>query len=116
MSALLALSDVLVDRALERAYSRGLPGDARRRAALANTPRHRAYEQIRIPASRHDHVLDDAWSMTPELADRWLLPVDPAEWAVVLDRYTRRLLSTGAPKTLDDLGQALTLLGAGHAV
>lgn len=115
MSALLALSDVLVVRALERCYSRALPGDARRRAALLRSPRHRAYEHIRIPPARHSHALDAAFTITGELTYRWQLPVEPTEWATVLDDYCRRLLTTMAPHTLDDLEQALRLLGAGHA-
>lgn len=116
MSALLALSDVLVDRALERCYSRGLSGDARRRVAENGTPRHHAYQQVLIPAARHTHALADAWSLTTELAYRWQLPIEPAEWAAVLDRYCRGLLSSGAAHDLDELARSLAVLGASHAV
>lgn len=115
MSALLALSDVLVVRAMERCYSRGLPGDIRRRVAVVHVPRHRAYEQFRIPASRHSHVLDDAFSICPELVYRWQLPVEAREWSVVLDRYCRQLLTSMSAHTLDALEDELKLLGAGHA-
>lgn len=116
MSALLALSDVLVCRAHERAFSRDISGDARNMAVQEGIPRHRAYERFPIAAARHTHALADAWYLTPELAYRWQLPVAAAEWASVLDHYSRSLLTTRAPHTLDDLEQALRLLGAGHAV
>jgi len=45
-----------------------------------------------------------------------MLPIDPTEWATVLDRYCRQLMSTQARHDLDQLEAALTLLGAGHAV
>ncbi|WP_375483304.1 hypothetical protein [uncultured Jatrophihabitans sp.] len=116
MSALLALSDGLVVRALERAAIRGLPGDLRRRSATLNIPKHRAYERFRIPAARHGHVLEDAFPMTAEIADRWQLPVDADAWSRVLYDYCRGLLVSMQPHTLDDLAAALELLGAGHAV
>lgn len=115
MSALLALSDVAVMRALERCYSRGLSGDARNIAAEENLDRHRAYQRFPIGATRQSHALAGAWSWLPELTSRWLLPVEPADWELVLDRYARALLTTKAEHTLDDLEQAVRHLGAGHA-
>lgn len=116
MTALLALSDVVVLRALERAYSRGLTGEHRRVAAeTRHLPRHRAYEGIQIPTSRHARALEDAWSITGELAATWLLPVDAAEWSAALDAYCRDLLTTRRPRSLPDLEAALSRLGVhGH--
>lgn len=114
MSALLALSDVLVVRALERAYSRGLTGSKRRDAAH-HGPRHCAYMVEPIPAARHTHALDGAWDMCDDLVFRWQLPVPAETWSYVLDEYARGLLKSQAPHSLDALEQALRLLGAGHA-
>jgi hypothetical protein len=108
VSTLLALSDVAVMRALERAYSRGLSGDARRIAAHDGVARHHAYEKFPIALPRQAYVLEDAWSFLPELAGRWPLTVDPGVWALALDRYTRSLLTTRDEHSLDELSLALT--------
>lgn len=110
MSDLLALSDVLVLRALERAYSRGLIGSSRSAIARRNVPRHRAYEAILIPAARHSPALDGAWSVTDELAQAWHLPVAGDAWARSLDAYCRDLLTTQRPRSLTDLEAITTSL------
>lgn len=115
MSDLLALSDVLVLRALERACSRGLDGSSRSAIARRNVPRHRAYEGIQIPAARHARAFEDAWSITGELADTWDLPVAPADWAATLDAYCRHLLSTRRPRSLTDLESVLAPLEVSRA-
>lgn len=114
MTALLALSDVLVIGALERSCSRGLTGE-QRRVAGRHALRYRAYEFIHIPPTRHEHALEGAWSIAGELIDRWTLPVDAEQWSRVLDRYCRGLLTECRPHTLLGLDQALAMLGAGHA-
>lgn len=116
MSALLALSDLLVVRALERACSRGLSGDARRAARRHVDHPYRAYEAFKVPPTRVAYALEEAWTMTTPIVDRWQLPIEPGEWAHVLDLYARGLLTRQAPHTLDSLDAALALLGAGHAV
>lgn len=103
MSDLLALSDVLVLRALERAYSRGLIGSSRSAIARRNIPRHRAYEAILIPTARHSPALDGAWAVTDELATEWHLPVAADAWARALDGYCRDLLASQRPRSLTDL-------------
>lgn len=108
MSTLLALSDVAVMRALERAYSRGLSGDARNMAVQEGVSRHHAYEKFPIAGPRQAYALEHAWEFLPELADRWPLSVHPVVWAQALDRYTRGLLTTRDEHSLDELSLALT--------
>lgn len=115
MSALLALSDVAVIRALERCYSRAITGDARRIADRESIARHHAYRRFAVPDSKLDHALAGSWDVLPELAWRWQLPVLPAEWGVVLDAHVRELLTSRAEHSLDDLQAVLRTLGAGHA-
>lgn len=113
MTALLALSDVLVVRALERAYSRGLDGS--HRAALGNQVlRHRAYEHTPIPAIRHGHALEGAWTITVELTQSWDLPIRAEEWSTALDAYCRELLTARRPRSLDGLEAALAALRVGQ--
>lgn len=116
MSALLALSDVTVMRALERAGSRGLSGETRRMLPAKGIAAHDAYRFAAIHPSRHTHALAGSWNITTELAWRWQLPVEAHEWAAVLDRYARDLLTSRAEHTLDELEAALRLLGVGHAI
>lgn len=106
--ALLALSDMLVVRALERGYSR-LPRSTR---AGLTVPRHRVHERIRLTEAVQDGMLADAWALCPEYVRRWQLPVDDAAWAAALDGYTRVLLRTGRPHTLDGMAAALAPLTA----
>lgn len=115
MTDLLALSDVLVVRALERAYSRGLTGEYRRATHDRQLPRHRAYEQIHIPPSRHARALDDAWSLTDELAASWDLPIASPVWARSLDDYCRSLLTTQRPRSLPELEAILAGAGVTRA-
>lgn len=114
MTALLALSDVLVIGALERSCSRGLTGEQRRLAGR-HSLRYRAYEFVHIPPNRHTPALEGAWALTAELTIRHSLPVDAGEWSSVLDNYCRGLLASGQPHTLDHLEAALLLLEAGYA-
>lgn len=106
---LVALSDVVVIRALERACNRGL---ARTRWSTGTEVRHRAYERIPIPAARVDHALEDAWCHLPDLARRHRLPIAPQLWADALDAYVRDLLDTRQPHTLDRLELALQVAHA----
>lgn len=112
MNALLALSDVLVVRALERACSRTLTGAQRQVLAVRDIPKHHGYESIHIPTSRHDRALYDTWHIVAEIADRWQLHVDPEEWAATLDQYCRDLLGSSRVHTLDQLEVALAPIGA----
>jgi hypothetical protein len=116
MSTLLALSDALVMRALERAASRGLPGHARDDCRRDGIPQHRAYLHRRIEPAKIPAALNGAWAFTSELVYRWDLPIDPGDWATVLHGYTRGLLLRQDPHRLDDLASALPSVGAGHAI
>lgn len=111
MTAYLALSDVLVVRALERACIRGIDGSSRSALARRNIPRHRAYEEIQIPTSRHARALEDAFAITHELTATWDMPVAASEWSAALDAYCRQLLTTQRPRSLVDLQAALGLVG-----
>lgn len=115
MSALLALSDVAVMRALERSFSRCATGDQRRAAERDHLLRHHAYQSFPIDGHSHTQALTGAWDLLAELAWRWQLPVEAAEWGGVLDRYSRGLLASRADHDLDQLEAALRTLGAGHA-
>lgn len=115
MSALLALSDVITLRALERAYSRGIGGDGRRIADREGVPRHQAYRRFPVPHSKLDHALTGSFDVLPELRSRWLLPIEADDWGVVLNHYLRGLLIDRNEHNLDDLEVALRTLGAGHA-
>lgn len=114
MSCLLAISDVLVVSALERACSRGLTGEQRRLAGRHGL-KYRAYETVHIPVGRHDRALDGAWMQTIDLAARWELPVDAVMWAITLDTYARGLLATMTAHTVTGLDEALSVLGSSHA-
>lgn len=87
--ALLALSDLLVLTALERAYAR-----TARRARYTCPPaeRHNQYLRHAIPEAQVEAVLRDAWALCPTLAIRHNLDVDPTDWHALLDGYTRALI------------------------
>lgn len=106
---LVALSDVVVIRALERACNRGL---ARTRWTTGSDVRHKAYERIAIPPERVDHALEDAWCHLAELTARHRLAIAPKLWATALDAYVRDLLQTRQPHTLDRLELALQVAHA----
>lgn len=86
---LLAVSDVLVTVALERAASRVLPRSARQGL------RHEAHERQPIHPDRLDRALVGAWVHCAAVAATWADEVDVAEWVELLDSYTRALLTMG---------------------
>lgn len=94
---LLALSDVLVLVALERAASRSLPGSVRR--TIPASQRHRAYELHPIPEAKMDQALTDAWSSCSLVAARHDLEVSVTDWVALLDSYTRTLILMGQNHT-----------------
>lgn len=89
-TTLLALSDLMVLTALERAFSRAKPQG--QRGHIAAAARHRAYESVPIPVDRIDYLLRDAWALCPLLSARYALDVDPVAWAELLGSYTATLL------------------------
>lgn len=100
---LLALSDLLVLTACQRAY-------ARVRSALKAIPpseRHRGYEYVAIPEEKIERALADAWTLCSMLASRHQLDVDPAEWAQALDGYARALLLMAEPHSTSRLRATL---------
>lgn len=98
-----ALSDLLVLTASQRAY-------ARVRSSLKAIPpseRHRGYEYVAIPESQIERALADAWTLCPMLASRNRLDIDAAAWAERLDGYTRALFLMGEPHSIDRVRAAV---------
>lgn len=89
---LVACSDLLVLKALERASTFG--ARARRRAVSPHS-RHRAYEDNPVPVEKIDHIVKDMFGLCPLLATRHHLEVDTTAWATLLEQYTRVLLMMG---------------------
>lgn len=91
---LLAVSDVLILTALERAWARTV------KRAQRSCPAHQRHNQYLTSPVREDRmeaVLHDAWTLCPLLTHRHDLPVDPVAWADTLDGYTRALLLMAQP-------------------
>lgn len=107
--ALLALSDALVVRALERAAGR-----MGRSGRSGGTPRHQVY-RVAPPGRDTDQLLQGAWDLCGEYAYRHRLPFDSNAWARALQGYTAALLATRNEHTLDDLARALYPLRLHHA-
>lgn len=95
-AALSAACDVLVRRALERAGNRlksaagkTIPGGPQ--AITIDDP---ACLHLEIDATKHSDLgslLDGAWTMVPEIAERY--DIDPEALAETLDTYTRALIA-----------------------
>jgi hypothetical protein len=102
--ALLAVSDVLVLKVLERAATYG---PRSRRAATQPERRHVAYERCPVPLDKLDPVLRDMWVLCPKLAHRHGLDVDIEAWMALLDQYVRVLLMMGQPHTPEGLSAVL---------
>lgn len=104
---LLAVSDLLVMTACQRAYSRSI---SRRTKYVAMRDRHRAYESVAIAEDKIEAALADAWALCQCIAVRHDIPVDVAEWVVVLDTYTRSLLLMSMPHSTSRLRPILAAL------
>jgi hypothetical protein len=111
-SALVAACDMLVRRALERA------GQRLRNAAGKNTPGGAASIVVDDPTRLHveldataltdfDTLLDGAWSLVPEVADRYQHDTDAL--CSTLDNYTRALI---AAQQEHNYGRLAVALGA----
>lgn len=111
---LVALSDLLVMTALERACSRSLPRSVRGHE-LAAHERHVAYLTNPIDPDRIEHALRGAWVLCPYLAARHDLPIDYGQWAGLLDSYVTALLMVCEPHETDTLRPHLAPLGIGEA-
>lgn len=92
---LVALSDLAVLVALERAWNRVMPRSAR--AGVHPGQRHSAYLHAPIYPATLDKALGGAWELLPLLTQRHDLEVNPAAWALLLDGYTRALLMACEP-------------------
>lgn len=91
---LLAVSDLAVMTACQRAYNR-LAG--RGRWDIPADRRHTAYERVTADEVKIDKALKDAWVLLPQLATRHALQVPVGRWVDTLDTYTRALLMAGQP-------------------
>ena len=107
---LIAVSDVLVLTALQRAYSRCI---TRATKPVPLRERHRAYEHIAIPEQKIEQALADAWALCPLLASKYLDDVDALKWSTTLDTYTRSLLMSSMPHTRQRLEAILDTVPLG---
>jgi hypothetical protein len=98
--AVLAVTDVVVSRALERAHSR-LFGGGKRRARP-------------VTGDRVNDALRDAWTLLPTAAAD--LGVDPVMLQAGCDRYARELLARGMDHNRDLLGAVVKGLLSGDLV
>jgi hypothetical protein len=101
---LLAVSDVLVMTACQRAYSRSI---SRRTKYVPMRDRHRAYELVSISEEKIEAALADAWTLCPALCSRHQLGVDVDVWVGTLDSYTRSLLLMSMPHAATRLSPIL---------
>lgn len=109
-ASVVAVSDVLVMRALERA------GQRLRSAAGKKTPGGAAAVPCDDPTQLHcalsatehaslESLLAGAWERVPVIAAH--INIDPASWTACLDGYTRGLLASGHAHDLKRLAAAL---------
>lgn len=90
---LMAACDVLVLRALELLGKRIVRDDRSRYRRLDGRPWHEAHCLWQPDLAMEDRALRGAWSMVPELLERYPCgDVRPAELVAVLDRYVRELV------------------------
>lgn len=101
---LVALSDLLVLTACQRAYSRAI---TRRTKFVPMRERHRAYEDFPIPEDKIEAALEDAWSLCALVNHRNDLRVDVEAWTATLDGYTRALLMMSVPHSPTQLRNVL---------
>jgi len=104
---ILALSDLLVLTALERAWARAVK---RGRYHVPAATRHNQYLRTVIDETLIDSALRDAWALVPLLAVRHGLGVDPYAWTQTLDSYTRALVMAQEPHSPARLAPLLTPL------
>lgn len=88
----LAISDMMVLTALDRAFARTVKRAQRTVPAAA---RHSQYIHFPIPEEKFEAVLHDAWALCPLMATRYDLACDVIVWMDALDGYTRALLMMG---------------------
>lgn len=96
-SALLAVSDVLVVKALEQVGRRIVNGGPRsRRGQWSGRPFHLAHTVWPPDTVLVDRALDGAWDVVPAMLDaHGLLGTPTAVIVALLDRYARTLLMAG---------------------
>lgn len=111
---LLAASDVMVVRALERAGSRlrAMAGKSKQGGSAAIPCDDLATLHCALNATEHaslDHLLSGAWDRLPSIATRW--GVAPDALHATLDSYARGLLAAGNAHDFDRLKLALGAVG-----
>lgn len=103
-SALLAVSDVLVYRALEVVGKRIVRAERRRFKLLGTRPWHEAHTLWLPDSNTVDKALAGAWDVVPALLSaHGACGSTPVNVTQALDRYVRLLLRTGQNHTVEAL-------------
>lgn len=106
-SALLAVCDVLVVKALEklgRRIVRAAPRSAGRFRVMNGRPWHIAHTIWRPQESEVKRALQGAWDVVPAmLTNHSTQPVTPEQVTAMLDEYTRDLAITATAHSFDEL-------------
>ena len=109
-SALLAVSDVLVYRALEVVGKRIVRAERRRFKLLGTRPWHEAHTLWVPDTATVDNALNGAWDVVPALLSaHGAAGTTPVNVKSALDKYVRALLQQGRQHTATGLRQALEL-------
>lgn len=108
-SALLAVCDVLVLKALEKIGQRIIRADRSRFLRLADTPLHGAHTIWPSDDDTADKVLRGAWDVVPALLDgHGFGGPSSAEITGMLDAYVHDLVITGHRHTMAELAYRFT--------
>lgn len=105
-SALLAVSDVLVYRALEVVGKRIVRAERRRFKLLGTSPWHVAHTLWRPDEQTVEKALNGAWDVVPVLLSaHGASGTTPVNVTAVLDQYVRAILTDGKEHSLELLRQ-----------
>lgn len=103
-SALLAVCDVLVVRALEAIGKWIIRSDRPRFRAFGNRPWHEAHTVWKPTEEQVRKILNGSWDVVAALLlNHGLAQVSTRQVTDMLDEYVRDLTITGTPHTLDQL-------------
>lgn len=109
---LLAVTDSLVVKVLETVGKRITRSDRSRFGKLGHQPFYRAHTFWQVDDAEVSKALRGAWGVLPTLMDRHIenCPFEPYELVTMLDHYTRDLVITGTPHSLEELEYRLSKL------
>jgi hypothetical protein len=106
---LVAVCDVLVIRALELVGKRIVRFDRSRYGRMGDRPWHEAHTLWQADDKAVDGGLGDAWQSVPMLtAEHGCCGADPAQVALLLDRYVRDLCATQTGHAVEELRYRLS--------